>query len=125
MPTKTIACPDCGLVLQVSPIDAGSTLVYDVSEWQRRCKRLDLDGPAWCLVRRDGTHPKKREIASLAAQRRKAPTSPQDVWHEQMRFMKEMVSDCEASGQRFFVALAPSRSNGEAISPKSSTAQLS
>jgi hypothetical protein len=51
--------------------------------------------------------------------------SPQDVWHEQMRFMKEMVSDCEASGQRIFVALASSRSNGEAISPKSSMAQLS
>ena len=61
VPAKTITCPDCGLVLRVSRNDAGSTLIYDVGDWQRRCKRLDLDDPAWCLVRRDGTHPKKQD----------------------------------------------------------------
>ena len=58
-PPKTITCPDCGLVLRVSRNDAGSTLLYDVVDWQCLCKRLDLDDPAWCLVRREGTHPKK------------------------------------------------------------------
>jgi hypothetical protein len=56
---KTIACPDCRLVLRVGRNDAGSAQLYDVSDWQRRCKRRNLDNPAWCLVRRDGTHPKK------------------------------------------------------------------
>jgi hypothetical protein len=62
MPVKTITCPDCGLLLRVAPRDdAGSTLLYDVRDWQRRCKRVDLDNPAWCLVRRDGTHPKPQK----------------------------------------------------------------
>ena len=51
--------------------------------------------------------------------------SPQDVWHEQMRFMKEIVSDCETSGERLFVALAPPRSNGDVISRKPSAGELS
>jgi hypothetical protein len=59
MPTKTITCPDCGLVLKVVRGVAKSTVLYDVSDWQRRCKRLDLDDPAWCLIQRDGTSPKK------------------------------------------------------------------
>jgi hypothetical protein len=61
MPARTITCPDCGLVLRVSRNDTGSTLLYDASDWQRRCKRIDLDNPAWCLIRRDGTHPKKEK----------------------------------------------------------------
>jgi hypothetical protein len=61
MPAKTITCPDCGLVLRVSRNDAGSSLLYDVADWQRLCKRLHLDDPAWCLIRRDGTHPKKEK----------------------------------------------------------------
>jgi hypothetical protein len=59
MAAKTVTCPDCGLALRVCRNDTGSNLIYDVSDWQRRCKRLDLDSPGWCLVRRDGTHPKK------------------------------------------------------------------
>ena len=59
MPAKTITCPDCGLVLRVSRNDAGSTLIYDVSDWQRCCKRVGLDDTALCLFRREGTHPKK------------------------------------------------------------------
>jgi hypothetical protein len=35
-------------------------LTYDVDDWQRRCKRVDLDGPAFCLVRRDRTFPVKK-----------------------------------------------------------------
>jgi hypothetical protein len=61
MPAKTITCPECGLVLRVSRNDAGSTLIYDVSDWQHRCKRVDLDSPVWCLVGRDGTHSKKEK----------------------------------------------------------------
>ena len=61
MPARTITCPDCGLVLRVSRNDTGSTLIYDVTDWQRRCKRRDLDDPAWCLVRRAGTYPKKQD----------------------------------------------------------------
>jgi hypothetical protein len=34
----------------------GSKLIYDVIDWKRRCKRLDHDDPAWCLVRH-GTKP--------------------------------------------------------------------
>ena len=59
MHAKMITCPDCGLVLRVSRNDSGSNLLYDVSDWQRRCKRVDLESPAWCIVRRDGAHPKK------------------------------------------------------------------
>jgi hypothetical protein len=57
MNPRTITCPDCGLVLRVSRNDKGSSLLYDVADWQHRCKRVDLDNPAWCLVRRDGTLP--------------------------------------------------------------------
>jgi hypothetical protein len=60
MPAKTITCPDCGLVLRVTRDATKSTLICDVSDWQRRCKRLDLDDPAWCLIQR-GTSPKKQD----------------------------------------------------------------
>ena len=61
MPTKIITCPDCGLVLRVSRNDTGSKLIYDVADWQRRCTRFDLGDPAYCLIRRDGTYPKKEK----------------------------------------------------------------
>jgi hypothetical protein len=51
MGTKTITCPDCGLVLKVEHL----RLVYDVDEWRRRCIRVHLDNPAWCLIQRNGT----------------------------------------------------------------------
>jgi hypothetical protein len=51
MAAKTITCPDCGLVLQV----VGSQVIYDIDEWRRRCKRVDLDSPLWCLIQRDDT----------------------------------------------------------------------
>jgi hypothetical protein len=63
MPTKTITCPDCGLVLHVSDDNApslGFKFVYDVRDWQRRCKRLHLGDAAWCLVQRDGMSPPKK-----------------------------------------------------------------
>jgi hypothetical protein len=56
MVTKTITCPDCGLVLKVEHL----RLVYDVDEWRRRCIRTDLDNPAWCLIQRNGTSGTKR-----------------------------------------------------------------
>jgi hypothetical protein len=61
MRPKTITCPDCGLVLRITRNDTGSTLIYDVRDWQDRCKRPNLDDPAWCLIRRDGSHPPKEK----------------------------------------------------------------
>ena len=60
MPIKTITCPDCGLVLRVARDATKSTLLYEVGDWQSRCQRRDLDDPAWCLIRREGTSPKKQ-----------------------------------------------------------------
>ena len=54
-PAKAIFCPDCGLALRVAREGNSSTLAYDFGDWQRRCKRVELDDPAWCLVQRDGT----------------------------------------------------------------------
>ena len=59
MSVKTITCPDCGLVLKVVRGVAKSTVLYDVSDWQRRCKRLDLNDPAWCQLQRDTMSPTK------------------------------------------------------------------
>ena len=55
MPTESITCPDCELVMQVSSETSGSKLVFDTNEWQTRCKHVALGSPVWCLVRRDGT----------------------------------------------------------------------
>ena len=52
---KAVICPDCGLPLRVTREASGSTLVYDLGDWRRRCTRVELDDPAWCLVQRDGT----------------------------------------------------------------------
>jgi len=54
MSSKTIACPDCGLAIRVLPDATGSQLVYDINDWQRRCRSLNLGGPALCLVGREG-----------------------------------------------------------------------
>ena len=61
MPAKTITCPDCGLVFRVRRDASGSRLLYDVNDWQRRCKRLDLDDPALCLVQRYRKSSKKQD----------------------------------------------------------------
>jgi hypothetical protein len=61
MPPETIACPDCDLVLRVAHNAAGSTLIYDVTDWKRRCKPRNLDIPAWCLIRHDGATAKKEK----------------------------------------------------------------
>ena len=60
MSTKTITCPDCGLVLRVARDATKSTLLYEVGDWQSRCQRPDLGDPAGCLIRRDGARPKKQ-----------------------------------------------------------------
>jgi hypothetical protein len=51
MPLHTIACPDCDLVLRVARNDVGSTLIYDVTDWQRRCKHPHLGNLAWYPTR--------------------------------------------------------------------------
>ena len=61
MPAKTITCPDCGLVVRVTRDAKGSTLIYDVNDWQRRCKHPALDDPALCLVWRRRTSSEKLE----------------------------------------------------------------
>ena len=61
MPAKSITCPDCGLVVRVTRDAKGSKLIYDVNDWQRRCKHPDLDDPALCLVWRKRTPSKKSE----------------------------------------------------------------
>jgi len=44
-------CPHCGLPLTIARDASGHPqLRYDVDEWRRRCKRLDLASPALCLV---------------------------------------------------------------------------
>jgi hypothetical protein len=58
MPPKTITCPDCGLVLRLTRNEAGSALINNLNEWQAHCKRPHRDDPAWCLIRRDGSHPR-------------------------------------------------------------------
>jgi hypothetical protein len=55
MPFKTITCPDCGLVLKVTREAGASSLVFDVNDWRRRCKRLHFDDPVLCLEMCDGT----------------------------------------------------------------------
>ena len=63
MTVKTTTCPDCGLLLRVARDRAASNSVYDydINDWQRRCKRLDL-GPVWCLNRCGGTSPAKSRL---------------------------------------------------------------
>jgi hypothetical protein len=63
MAVESITCPDCGLTVRVTRAQR-SRLVYDVKEWRRRCKRIDVSEPVWCLVQRDGTTTKKAEQAS-------------------------------------------------------------
>jgi len=59
-PVKTITCPDCGLVVTIAPDTADATLGYDFNDWQRRCKRHELDGPLWCMIQRDGDSKKQK-----------------------------------------------------------------
>jgi hypothetical protein len=61
---NTITCPDCGLVVRVTCGGRRSHLVYDIKDWQRRCKRGAVEQPAWCFVQRDGTSPKKEQVSS-------------------------------------------------------------
>jgi hypothetical protein len=56
MRIKEITCPDCGLVLLVMRDATGSKFIYDVNDWQSRCKHPEDNSPAWCLVRH-GTKP--------------------------------------------------------------------
>ncbi len=76
MPAKTITCPDCGLVLRVARDDTGSTLLYDVRDWQRRCKRVDLDNPTWCLPRCAGTDLLARPQNAIANSYHRRGSSP-------------------------------------------------
>jgi hypothetical protein len=47
--------------------------------------------------------------------------SPQELWQEQMRFVKDMVSDCQTSADRLFVALNQLHANGTGPSLPSPT----
>ena len=54
MPLITIACSDCGLVLQVVSAVGLFRFNYDQGDWQRLCKRLHLGDAAWCQLQRKG-----------------------------------------------------------------------
>lgn len=44
-------CPHCGLPLTMSRDTSGRPhLRYDLDDWKRRCKRLDLASPALCFI---------------------------------------------------------------------------
>jgi hypothetical protein len=45
MPTKTITCPKCGLVVRELRDATGTRLIYDINDWHSRRRRLDLDDP--------------------------------------------------------------------------------
>jgi hypothetical protein len=49
-PSESITCPDCGLILNITRDATGTTLVYDLRDWKRRCKHSHLGDPAWCLL---------------------------------------------------------------------------
>jgi hypothetical protein len=55
MPGETVTCPDCDSVLTCG--DTPPEEAYDVEGWRRLCKHLDLGGPSWCLVCRNGSEP--------------------------------------------------------------------
>jgi PBP superfamily domain len=55
--SRTITCPDCGLVLRIVDDAPGREFIYDMRAWRLVCRRVHLGDPAWCLVQRDGTHP--------------------------------------------------------------------
>jgi hypothetical protein len=61
MSPKTIICPDCELVLRVLRDATGTKLIYDINDWHRRCKHLDLGDPALWLVWRKGPNPEKQQ----------------------------------------------------------------
>jgi len=60
LPAKKTTCPDCGLVLRVKDGEEGLNLSYAMAEWRRLCTRRDLGDPAWCLLQRDRTSPRKK-----------------------------------------------------------------
>jgi hypothetical protein len=47
---RTIQCPQCGLALTIGDVQGVTQIAYDPAEWRRRCKHLDLDSPALCLL---------------------------------------------------------------------------
>jgi hypothetical protein len=52
MTAKEMTCPDCGVVMKARHDPNGAVLIYDVEDWQRRCKNIELGGPVWCLLKR-------------------------------------------------------------------------
>ena len=38
----------------------------EIDDWQRRCKRRDVDGPAWCLVQRIGSKAGEKGLGAQA-----------------------------------------------------------
>ncbi|HWE20902.1 MAG TPA: hypothetical protein VG758_27655 [Hyphomicrobiaceae bacterium] len=56
MPTKTISCPHCGLVLTIKRVKGGTRISYDPAEWRRLCNYPALDSPILCLVEKRGAN---------------------------------------------------------------------
>jgi hypothetical protein len=61
MPSKRVACPDCGLVVTMSTGNESiTTMTYDDKNWRKNCKRIDFESPLWCLIARDGTFQRRK-----------------------------------------------------------------
>ena len=89
MPPHTIAaCPDCDLVLRVARNDLGSTLIYGVTDWQRRCKHPHLGNLAWYPTRWHAS--KEREVARSRARSARLPTAKT---RENLRFQYSWNAD--------------------------------
>src|SRR6476659_3166517 len=44
-------CTECGFVMEIRHDAGGAVLIYDVEDWRRRCKYVELGGPVWCLLK--------------------------------------------------------------------------
>jgi hypothetical protein len=66
MPSKRVACPDCGLVVTMSTDnECITTITYDIKNWRKHCKRIDFESPVWCLIARDGRFPRRKTKISM------------------------------------------------------------
>ena len=52
MTAKETTCTECGFVMEIRQDAGGAVLIYDVEDWRRRCKNIELGGPVWCLLKR-------------------------------------------------------------------------
>lgn len=59
---EIVACPDCGLPVELSVRDGRLVLCYDIVEWAKYCCSVALGSPSVCLA---AHHQTSATIASL------------------------------------------------------------